>query len=317
MPRARALVSADGLPGLFSVLVAALMAGISGRVAALARLMDNSRNDPRFSGVAATLASAAETLSPEVRQQIAASKTAADNYTNFCEGDPLPDDQVPDWVRLGSLETIVAWILGEARTCKHNPNPRSPGGPIFAAAWEKDLVVCERCTGRIQVRNAKANNRCDGCGKVFPQGIRPAAIQNGNLFWHFGICDECGKWLDADDEPPHLVVPPGVKCDFCFIADIAEYKVPANEFTVIERFGGGEITWNSMGAWRACEKCVAFIREGKWWALVIRLTTLQQARYGKSIPMMRVWFQDTFDLLAQNITGPPEKLTDNEKELSR
>jgi hypothetical protein len=114
----------------------------------------------------------------------------------------VPDDH-PDWLRLGMLHTLTVWCAGKARTCLHDPNPRSPQ-QVFAAAWKPDLIVCGSCQHLLVLpRNSDADRRCDSCGRITEgpdsgDGIYPCLLSAGALTWLFGACLDCRYWAGGD-----------------------------------------------------------------------------------------------------------------------
>lgn len=108
----------------------------------------------------------------------------------------LPTAEVPDWLRLGTIDAFVAHCLGTAATCLHNPDPMRPQ-PVVAAAWKPGYVVCARCIHLLALpRGGKADRTCDVCGRVcggieVDDGIYPSTVQLGPLLYQFGVCREC------------------------------------------------------------------------------------------------------------------------------
>ncbi|MFY1589128.1 hypothetical protein ACN267_32250 [Micromonospora sp. WMMD734] len=103
---------------------------------------------------------------------------------------------VPGWLRLGLLDTLTAWVDGQAVTCRHQPTPDRPQ-PIVAAAWRPRLVVCSRCVHLTALARGSARDRtCDACGRVCAgvehgDGVYPGMVQLGPLVYQYGTCDGC------------------------------------------------------------------------------------------------------------------------------
>jgi hypothetical protein len=104
------------------------------------------------------------------------------------------DDEIPDWIRLGVLDTWVNYCIGSADTCIHSPVFHRPQ-PVFAMAWKPGLVVCGQCLHLVKAAGV-ADKTCDGCGRICAgpehgDGIYPGAIQFGPMAWHYGACESC------------------------------------------------------------------------------------------------------------------------------
>lgn len=103
---------------------------------------------------------------------------------------------LPEWLRLPLLDTIVRWHTGRARTCMHNPHPSRPQ-PIYAAAWSPGLVVCNQCPHLVDPRPRSVKDRtCDRCGHITTgpehgDGIHPCAVAYGPLLYAWGTCTGC------------------------------------------------------------------------------------------------------------------------------
>lgn len=116
--------------------------------------------------------------------------------------DSTPVAQVPGWLRLGLLDTLVAWVTGSASTCLHAPDPLHPQ-PVHSAAWRPGLVVCGHCSHLLALpRRSDADRRCDSCGYITTgvendDGIFGALITIGPLSYAFGVCRTCRHWQDA------------------------------------------------------------------------------------------------------------------------
>ncbi|GGQ23673.1 hypothetical protein [Streptosporangium pseudovulgare] len=108
----------------------------------------------------------------------------------------LPLDQHPDWVRLGLLDALAAWITEQATTCLHQPHPARPQ-PVISAAWRPRLVVCSACAHLLRLPKGSAKDRtCDGCGQVVPDhgAIWSAAASHGGFVYQYGVCEPCRYW---------------------------------------------------------------------------------------------------------------------------
>lgn len=277
--------------------------GISDDAKALAVVMDQVRRDP-------ILTAALFPNSTEAQSRLG--REAANGLVDsgiFQDRGEIADDEVPEWVRIGIAQTVAAWVLDEIRTCQHISNPNR-SGLVFATAWENDLLLCQKCLDRARVRR-DADKRCDGCGKDFPQGVRGSVIQLGHLIWVFCTCKPCGTWLHDSDRP---ILRVGV-CEFCNIENIGTFEVPVNDFEMTikgRQFG-------STGFWRACPRCAAFAHDGNWFALIVRIVTIQRARRGaeKVTTTYREYLKLLMKDLSQNMTGPPRRIKTEETEPSR
>jgi hypothetical protein len=117
----------------------------------------------------------------------------------------VPVAAVPEWVRLGLLDTLVRWLTSRGATCMHSPVPSRPQ-PLHAAAWRPGLVACGACVHLLALpRGSDADRRCDGCGHLTTgvehgDGIWPTAVAFGPLSYALGCCRDC-RWYD---EPERL-----------------------------------------------------------------------------------------------------------------
>lgn len=131
--------------------------------------------------------------------QVTRGRTAALRSGALSSVAPIPYRQVPDWLRLGLLDSLVAWLQGEGSTCLHDPTLDRPQ-PVIAAAWRPQLVVCGHCAGLLALpRQSSADRRCDACGYETTgpgrgDGITPGQIQCGPLLYLFGTCNDCRWW---------------------------------------------------------------------------------------------------------------------------
>lgn len=121
--------------------------------------------------------------------------------------DLLPASIYPDWVRLGLLHALVAWLMGDpgAHTCPHSPSPNHPE-PVFGAAWKPGLVICHLCGHLLQLpRNSAADRMCDGCGRV-TEGVEagdpvyPVQVAYGAFIYFMGCCQGCKFWPAEEGE---------------------------------------------------------------------------------------------------------------------
>jgi hypothetical protein len=132
------------------------------------------------------------TIAEQIGQHIGAERTTI-----------LEPTQVADWLRLSALAAFVAWVKGEASTCRHSPDPRHPQ-PVLAAAWRPDLVVCRNCAHLLALPpGSNQDKTCDCCGhQCTGDGddlIRPSAIQLGPLVLLHATCADC--------DPPTVAAP--------------------------------------------------------------------------------------------------------------
>ena len=95
-------------------------------------------------------------------QQVAAHAQALELISQRGPVLNLPHGEIPEWLRLGLLDTHLAWVDGRAKTCLHQPNYYLLE-PTFACAWKPNLVVCGRCTHLLGAVG-DANWLCDACG---------------------------------------------------------------------------------------------------------------------------------------------------------
>lgn len=104
-------------------------------------------------------------------------------------------DEMPEWIRLGVLDTWARIADGTATTCIHQPTLDRPQ-PIVAAAWKPGMATCGHCSRILNAPRGSVEDRtCDRCGHVCqPQDgdlIHPCAVQFGQLLYQFGLCREC------------------------------------------------------------------------------------------------------------------------------
>jgi hypothetical protein len=123
---------------------------------------------------------------------------------------PMTPAEHPDWVRLGLLATLAAWITGRASTCIHAPHPMRPQ-PVLSAAWKPGLVVCARCSPLLRLPKGSVQDRtCDGCGTVVADDERlwSTIAALGMFAHHVGVCGACRYWPDEAPPPtPHIPRP--------------------------------------------------------------------------------------------------------------
>jgi hypothetical protein len=97
----------------------------------------------------------------------------------------------PEWVRLGLLDALARYINGTAETCVHGPSPQRPG-PVLAAAWFPDRVVCARCPHLLSLpRGSAADRTCDLCGCDPVEPVRSSIVQFGPMLYQFATCADC------------------------------------------------------------------------------------------------------------------------------
>lgn len=128
------------------------------------------------------------------RDTVRGADALAESY-GTAPGRILPAD-LPDWLRLGMLQTVAEWITGSARTCLHNPDAWHPQ-PVAAAAWKPGLIVCAPCGFLLSVGHGTVRDRtCDGCGHVCAgvdkgDPIYPSAVTYGPVTYMVGTCTPC------------------------------------------------------------------------------------------------------------------------------
>lgn len=108
-------------------------------------------------------------------------------------------NSVPDWMRLGLLDSLIKWATGQAKTCRHMPDCRRPE-PVLSCAWKPGLVVCLPCAHLIHV-TGDAARICDCCGTLTPEGgMFPLATVYGNFMYQAGACIDCkpGQYWTVD-----------------------------------------------------------------------------------------------------------------------
>ncbi len=165
----------------------------------LALALDELLHDPRY----AELAHAVTQTIPvgELDQHQAANRHADEVLTLIADHvggtrQAFPTEAVPEWVRLGLLQTWAAYCMGTVDTCLHSPVANRPQ-PVMAAAWRPGLVTCLRCVGLLAVRDGTvAALTCDGCGHVCGgvdagDPIFPNTLVFASLVYKFGTCGGC------------------------------------------------------------------------------------------------------------------------------
>lgn len=111
----------------------------------------------------------------------------------------LANGEHPGWVRLGIIDTLVAWWSGRHSSCTHAPHPLRPQ-PVVAVAWKPGLVVCGHCTHLLSIpTNSTADRTCDGCGRVTAgpdadDPMYPTMVAAGVLTYGLGLCRDCRYW---------------------------------------------------------------------------------------------------------------------------
>lgn len=123
-------------------------------------------------------------LDTAFHQSVAAAETIANKSTKIVE-----HRDVPDWLRLGALDTVLKWMDGKGKTCSHAPTYQNPE-PVWSAAWKPGLVVCSACTHLLKVVG-DADMTCDCCGRICDDVIRAQSVWIGALAYHAGVCSDC------------------------------------------------------------------------------------------------------------------------------
>lgn len=110
----------------------------------------------------------------------------------------LNHNQVPEWIRLSVSETLGRFVFGKADVCTHDLQPSRPQ-PLVMAAWRPGLVACQHCTHLFDLpAGSVADRTCDGCGRVFDEGLFPAMFVVGPITFLAGLCGDCS---DAPTRP--------------------------------------------------------------------------------------------------------------------
>ena len=97
---------------------------------------------------------------------------------------------LPDGIRLSHARTLVGWFTDTGETCPHRPNYLSPE-PVFAAAWEPNLVVCLACKAMLD----PTPDHCNLCGDQF-EGENDAGFLIsiiGTMAYGVSVCRTCEK----------------------------------------------------------------------------------------------------------------------------
>lgn len=104
---------------------------------------------------------------------------------------PVTRESIPEWVRLGALDTLAQWAYGTAKTCMHDPHPDRPE-PVWSCAWRPNLVVCTACLRMLKVRG-KRDWTCDRCGHLCSEHdpIETIGVWLGPLNYQAGACSDC------------------------------------------------------------------------------------------------------------------------------
>lgn len=107
----------------------------------------------------------------------------------------VPHADAPEWLRLGALDTLRAWLDGTGRTCTHDPRPERPA-PVLTAAWRPGLISCPSCAPFLLRLTGEADRRCDRCGHVvagveYGDGIHPSRLLLGAMVYLYGVCADC------------------------------------------------------------------------------------------------------------------------------
>lgn len=98
--------------------------------------------------------------------------------------------ETPQWLaeRLVQHNRVVR--QGDGWKCKHLTTPETT---YVMAAWKPGTKVCVGCAAAVFRQEGDDENTCDGCGLVFPQGLRPMvmALDDGKGIMHAGSCLGC------------------------------------------------------------------------------------------------------------------------------
>lgn len=120
----------------------------------------------------------------------------------FEEYHSLGPEQHPAWVRLGVLDTLLAWTSNRGVTCMHSPSSHRPE-PVYSVAWRPRLVFCGQCTHLARLpKHSTKELTCDGCGKLTTGAhtdnpLYTSMVQAGVLSYGFGACADCRYWPDV------------------------------------------------------------------------------------------------------------------------
>ena len=125
----------------------------------------------------------------------------------------LPTTGVDEWLRLGLLDTLIRWLNGDAKTCIHMPDPRTPE-PVWSCAWRPGLVVCTYCLHLFKLAG-DADRVCDCCGRTVTglengDGIFTLTVWIGALAYQAGACKDCYQ-----DSALERSTPPSTTCQLC------------------------------------------------------------------------------------------------------
>jgi hypothetical protein len=101
---------------------------------------------------------------------------------------------VPEWIRLGLLDTLIQFAAGTGRTCIHMPHIDRPQ-PVWSSAWKPGLVVCAACTPLLKAVGVM-DQTCDRCGHVCDgveagDSIYVLGAVLGPLTFTAGACGDC------------------------------------------------------------------------------------------------------------------------------
>jgi hypothetical protein len=110
------------------------------------------------------------------------------------EAHELQHDNVPGWIRLGLLDTLIQFGAGTGRTCIHMPHIDRPQ-PVWSCAWKPGLVVCAACTPLLKAVGVM-DQTCDRCGHVCDgvdagDPIYALGVVLGPLTYSAGACNDC------------------------------------------------------------------------------------------------------------------------------
>lgn len=112
---------------------------------------------------------------------------------------PANGSDVPEWIRLPLIGTLLEWTTGHGKVCPHNPRISSPE-PVLAAAWKPGLVVCTRC---VHLLNPRKSERflCDCCGR-HDDHLACQRVAYNSLTYSFGACRDCAPVPPTPAEEP-------------------------------------------------------------------------------------------------------------------
>lgn len=98
--------------------------------------------------------------------------------------------EVPEWIRLSMMDTVMQWAKGNAVLCMHQPDMLHPQ-PLYMAAWKPGMIVCGHCAHML-VADADQDFLCDFCGGE-ADPIQRVVVQAGAMQFFAGVCVQCGE----------------------------------------------------------------------------------------------------------------------------